>query len=63
MTKSRQKLIALVLLMAQAVLAAIIVATPGSLGIPPVAIAWAAVANVGVGVWLNGLPTVWQDGA
>ncbi len=43
------------LLAFQGILAAAIVADPMTLGIPPTAIAWAAILNVGVGILLNQL--------
>jgi len=60
MSRGYQRLIALILLVLQGVLAAIILATPASLGLPPTAIAWGAIINVGVGIALNRLPTLWQ---
>lgn len=63
MSQTQKKVVALSLLMGQACLAAIVVATPRSLGLSDVAVAWLSIANVGVGVWLNGLPTIWSSEA
>ena len=61
MSRSNQQVIALVLLVLQGVFAAVIIAKPGTLGLPEVAVAWMAIANVAVGIFLNGLPTLWEQ--
>ena len=43
------------LLAFQGMLAFAVVAAPGSLGLPPVVVAWMAVLNIGVGIALNQL--------
>ena len=51
--------IVLALVVFQAVIAAAVL-NPENLGLPSLALAWMAVANVGVGVLLNRLSTIGQ---
>lgn len=55
MTMRASDWLVVLLMLFQTVLAAAIAAEPGSLGVPAVAVAWMAIANVGVGVLLNQL--------
>ena len=50
-----QRAIVIGCLVFQGLLAAVVVAEPGSLGIPPVVVAWGSILNVGIGVLLNQL--------
>ncbi len=51
--------IVLALIVFQAMIAASVL-NPENLGLPPMVLAWMAVANVGVGVLLNRLSTIGQ---
>lgn len=54
----RDTVVVLLLLSAQAVLAAIIAADPATLGLNPRIVAWLAVFNVPIGIILNQLKAV-----